>query len=322
MLRTKQNESWLELTDGLGGLKHRWNGGDYYAIGKVGIGTESPRERLDVRGNLVLDAGTSPVLFTGTGPSELDRYLQIITSPGYRSASGLMVGGLLVSDNYTYASPDKNDLVVKGKVGIGKTDPQSQLDVAGFIESDYLRVRSTSSSEGGEIRLDGATDTNEWHLDNFSGNFRLHHSNQEYFRVSPTGNVGIGTADPGSYRLAVNGSVRAKEVVVETGWSDFVFEPDYDLPTLAEVEAHIAQKGHLQDIPSAAEVAEKGISLGAMDAKLLQKIEELMLYTLAQQKEIMSLKKENQQLRGLHSTVQQMQQQMQQQMERITQGNR
>ncbi len=104
------------------------------------------------------------------------------------------------------------------------------------------------------------------------------------------GNVGIGTTDPGDWKLAVNGNVRAKKVVVESGWSDFVFEEGYDLPTLKEVEVHIAAKGHLQDIPSATEVAEHGISLGEMDAKLLQKIEELMLYTIEQQKQIEALK--------------------------------
>ncbi len=194
--------------------------------GNVGIGTTSPEQKLDVRGHLVLDPGTWPVLYTGTGSSELNRYLQLINSPNAASASGLKAGGVLVADSYAYANPGKNDLVVKG-------------------------------------------------------------------------HVGIGTADPGTWKLAVDGDIRAKEVVVETGWSDFVFEPDYDLPSLKEVEAHIAQKGHLQDIPSADEVADKGISLGQMDAKLLQKIEELVLYTLAQEKRIEELEKENESIKAL-----------------------
>ncbi|UGU18115.1 hypothetical protein LS482_09570 [Sinomicrobium kalidii] len=102
------------------------------------------------------------------------------------------------------------------------------------------------------------------------------------------GMVGIGTSSPGSWKLAVNGNIRAKEIKVETGWSDFVFEKDYRLPTLEEVEQHIKEKGHLKDIPSAKEVAENGIFLGEMDAKLLRKIEELTLYVL-------ELKKENRQ---------------------------
>ncbi|WP_268225828.1 hypothetical protein [Sinomicrobium oceani] len=104
--------------------------------------------------------------------------------------------------------------------------------------------------------------------------------------MTRTGSLGIGTTNPGTWKLAVNGNIRAKEIKVETGWSDFVFEDSYNLPTLEEVEQHIKEKGHLKDIPSAKEVEENGIFLGEMDAKLLQKIEELMLYTLQQQKEI------------------------------------
>lgn len=109
-------------------------------------------------------------------------------------------------------------------------------------------------------------------------------------------NIGIGTTDVGgteNWKLAVNGKVRAKEVKVETGWSDFVFESDYALPSLEEVEQHINEKGHLKDIPSAKEVAENGILLGEMDSKLLQKIEELTLYMIEMNKEIKTLKEEN-----------------------------
>jgi hypothetical protein len=109
--------------------------------------------------------------------------------------------------------------------------------------------------------------------------------------VNKYGKVGIGTTNPGSWELAVNGKIRAKEIKVETGWSDFVFENNYKLPTLREVEKHIKEKGHLKDIPSANEVKKNGIFLGEMDSKLLQKIEELTLYTIQQEKEIVDLNK-------------------------------
>ena len=76
------------------------------------------------------------------------------------------------------------------------------------------------------------------------------------------------------------------------GWSDFVFFKDYKLPTLKEVENHIKEKGHLKDIPSAKEVEKNGFFLGEMDAKLLQKIEELTLYTIEQEKKIKAFEKE------------------------------
>ena len=107
------------------------------------------------------------------------------------------------------------------------------------------------------------------------------------------GNVGIGEASP-DHKLSVNGTVGAKEVkVTSSGWSDFVFGPDYDLKSLDQVEDFIRENGHLPDIPSAEEVEENGISLGEMDARLLQKIEELTLYVIEQGKELNELKKEN-----------------------------
>jgi Na+/phosphate symporter len=72
---------------------------------------------------------------------------------------------------------------------------------------------------------------------------------------------------------------------------------------LRDVENHIKEKGHLKDIPSASEVQKNGINLGEMDAKLLQKIEELTLYTIDQQKEIEELKKQNSKIDKLQNEI-------------------
>ncbi|SMD08352.1 hypothetical protein [Pedobacter africanus] len=102
-----------------------------------------------------------------------------------------------------------------------------------------------------------------------------------------TGDIGIGTTDTKGYKLAVNGKVRAHEIKVETAnWPDYVFAKDYRLPTLQETEKHIKEKGHLQGIPSAEEAKTNGIDLGEMNAKLLQKIEELTLHLIEKDKEI------------------------------------
>ncbi|WP_320052058.1 hypothetical protein [uncultured Acetobacteroides sp.] len=106
------------------------------------------------------------------------------------------------------------------------------------------------------------------------------------------GNVGIGVFSPKN-RLDVNGTIRAKEVKVESGWADFVFKPDYQLKPLAEVEQFITANGHLPEIPTAKEVEQNGVSLGKMNAKLLQKVEELTLYIINQNKRIDSLIIEN-----------------------------
>jgi chitodextrinase len=115
------------------------------------------------------------------------------------------------------------------------------------------------------------------------------------------GNIGIGTINTQGYRLAVDGNIIAEEIKVELSqnWPDFVFTKSYGLPTLEEVEKHILQKGHLQNIPNAKEVELNGIKLGEMNAKLLQKIEELTLYTIQQEKKIIKLEAENQKIQLL-----------------------
>jgi hypothetical protein len=127
----------------------------------------------------------------------------------------------------------------------------------------------------------------------------------ERMRIAGNGNVGIGTANP-SHKLAVNGTVKAKEVIVETtGWSDYVFDEEYRLAPLSEVEQHIKEKKHLPGIPSASEVEQSGVSLGEMQARLLAKVEELTLHVISQNKRlddqaarIATLERENQQLRN------------------------
>jgi len=104
------------------------------------------------------------------------------------------------------------------------------------------------------------------------------------FVVQGSGNVGIGTISP-DYKLDVNGTIRAKEFFVETGWSDFVFADTYHLPPLSEVEEHIEKHGHLPGVPSAAEIKKDGLEIGQSQKILMQKIEELTLYMLEMKKE-------------------------------------
>lgn len=113
------------------------------------------------------------------------------------------------------------------------------------------------------------------------------------------GRVGIGDLTSGSseitmtgsHKLFVTGGITAEEVKVKvkTAWSDYVFYPDYQLKSLAEVETFIKQNGHLPEVPNAKTVEENGIELGEMNALLLRKIEELTLYILEQEKRIKAL---------------------------------
>jgi hypothetical protein len=120
-------------------------------------------------------------------------------------------------------------------------------------------------------------------------------------------NIGIGTSNftdgADTYRLSVKGKVRAEEVKVYNTWADYVFTPAYVLPTLKQVESYIAQNGHLPNVPSAKEITEKGLALGEMSKIQQEKIEELTLYLIQQNKEIERLKVENENYKSLVERV-------------------
>lgn len=108
--------------------------------------------------------------------------------------------------------------------------------------------------------------------------------------IDKYGNVGIGTETPDT-KLAVNGLIHTREVKVDlSGWPDFVFKKDFNLPTLDEVEEQIYKNGHLKDIPSAKEVEIDGVKLGEMNKLLLQKVEELTLYIIQINRELQQVK--------------------------------
>ncbi|WP_299352944.1 hypothetical protein [Mucilaginibacter sp.] len=100
--------------------------------------------------------------------------------------------------------------------------------------------------------------------------------------INPSGNVLIGKTSQANtnYKLDVNGSARANEIVVNTTGADFVFEKNYKLPKLEEVEAYINKNHHLIDIPTADVMKQYGVAVGELNTKLLQKVEELTLYLI------------------------------------------
>ena len=186
-----------------------------------------------------------------------------------------------------------------GRIGIGTDSPAYKLDVNGSLRSNgfhtasgvlYIRPQN-STNEGGHLQWQRANSgQGNWNMDHYNGNLRIYMSGgntSHYFHSN--GNVGLGTSSP-DYRLDVNGAIRAKEFFVETGWSDFVFEDDYQLPSLDEVEAHIADYGHLPGVPSAAEIQANGLEMGQAQTIMMQKIEELTLYVLEAKKENESLR--------------------------------
>ena len=111
------------------------------------------------------------------------------------------------------------------------------------------------------------------------------------FGIVPVTAAGVTVS---GYSLYVKGGVLTEEVRVSTAsttWADYVFNKDYNLKPLAEVEKFIKENGHLPNVPSAAQVKEEGIALGEMSKIQQEKIEELTLYLIEQKKEIDELKR-------------------------------
>lgn len=190
-------------------------------------------------------------------------------------------------------------------IGIRTTKPYGQL---GFRSSAAYEIFGADSSNhfniasGGPMHLQpgvnrlGGIDNSQAFLGLGAGGLAdLVVLESKKFTFTSGVGVGLGTSPDTDfatgYRLKVNGKIRAKEVKVETNWSDFVFAPDYKLMPLGELERSIQAQGHLPGIPSAQEVGRDGVAVGEMESRLLQKVEELTLY-------VIQLSKENQALRA------------------------
>lgn len=182
---------------------------------------------------------------------------------------------------------DKMKLTNNGAFGIGTTTPGGMLHVKSYYGNSDLILESNNG--------------NKWDIASTTGgSFSLYQVSTGLNRlvVHPSGSVGIGTnlgTNPNSYLLAVNGTIGAKAVKVEvssTTWSDYVFDKNYKLKTIKELEFFVKTYKHLPDVPSAIEVEKDGIDIATMDATLLAKIEELTLYLIQQNKKIEILEKE------------------------------
>jgi len=178
-------------------------------------------------------------------------------------------------------------------VGIGTSTPGVKFDVSGVIRGNKLIQVGGSNIEHNNGRrgllIDNSTST-AWEF------MTLKNDNGTMFKILGNGNIGIGTTNP-TYKLCVNGTIRAKEIIVNTGWSDFVFDEDYKLMSLGELENYINRNKHLPNMPSAAEIEKNGANLGDISSKLLQQIEELNLRLIDLNKTVEQLKKENRELK-------------------------
>ncbi|PSK94535.1 hypothetical protein B0I18_101691 [Taibaiella chishuiensis] len=132
-------------------------------------------------------------------------------------------------------------------------------------------------------------------FENYNPNLVFWISNRDEVGISKSLRIGA-TAANGSYanyKLSVDGDMIAKRCVIQvSNWADYVFNENYNLPDLAEVEQYIQEHKHLPGVPSEKEVLTNGVEMGAMNKILLQKVEELTLYMIQISKENSEMKKQ------------------------------
>lgn len=200
-----------------------------------------------------------------------------------------------------------NVFPVNGKVGIGTQSPIANLDIVGpnignsYLNSPTLRVSAGSQSGRAAMWLetinDNATDfvfrnngvgrvwlssrnsARNYCLSVYTNPDGFGAPNIEALTIQQNGNVGIGNTSP-DYKLDVLGTIRAQELKVDMQGADFVFEEDYQLRSLEEVQDFISTNKHLPDVAPAKEMQENGVNQSEMNQLLLQKIEELTLYVI------------------------------------------
>ncbi len=189
-----------------------------------------------------------------------------------------------------------------GNVGIGiNTLPEEKLEVAGTAKINGFKL-PTGASDGYVLTSD-SSGVGTWQLGGGGGGASLWLQSGGSDIYYNTGNVCIGT-DTAESELTVDGTITTREMKVQlTGWPDFVFEDNYKLMPLNKLEKHIKEEKSLPGIPKNKEVVKEGVYVGEMQAKLLEKVEELTLYVIELNKEVEGLREENKKLEEKISTL-------------------
>jgi hypothetical protein len=210
----------------------------------------------------------------------------------------------------------QNTYLGTGNVGVGVNPGLTTLDVYGtFHVGSNSQVVAPSISSGGIYiaanRSSGQGEVNIYNVYNGASTsfiFSQKTGTSTYTDIMSffaNGNVGIGTSNAGTARLAVEGTIETRKVVVTqtNPFPDYVFHPSYQLPRLDSVAGFIAANHHLPGMPSADSVARVGLDLGNNQVILVRKVEELTLYIIEQDKQ---LKQKDHQLEALDQRLKQL----------------
>lgn len=300
VFRGDLNGGWVEVMNSLN--KHWDRTGNHIFTtnpGNVGIGTNSPAEKLTIN---------------ATDPSI--RFLNAGTEKGFLQASGNNMRLGTYNSNTTgniafnIRGVDRMTVDSDGNVGVGITAPVSRFHIGSGYEASttshgYLMLGSENGinliMDNNEIMARNNGVASHLYLQNEGGNvtigdptlFNTSHKLGVDGNTVITGGLRIGTTvSPGGYKLAVDGKAICTELVVRlvNNWPDYVFAKNYKLSGLDDVEDFIKKNNHLPGIPSARTIETNGLSVGEMQKMQMEKIEELTLYVIELKKEIEKLK--------------------------------
>lgn len=307
------------------------SGNNVIAGSNVGIGTNAPTVKLHVTNNVASELlRLENLLPTGFGKFTLhnDNPANYATFTKYGSGYASGVAGFISQFPYANMLSFGNNngplfISNSGAIGIsmykagtntlkfnvnygtgnvglaGSAIPMTAVHINTALTGDTLKITNSTTghttADGLELRTTGNVATI---MNRENSTLELGANNASVLKINPAGSVLIGTTNtPAGYKLYVEQGILTEKIKVAVKntaeWSDYVFANNYNLLPLTDVETFIKTNQHLPGVPSANEVVNDGINVAKMDAKLLEKIEELTLYLIEMNKRIDALEQEN-----------------------------